>query len=48
VRGQFNALARDYFSDFAAADIVLAKLYPVSGLVGGLAIADLARQQNRS
>jgi fructokinase len=48
VRGQFNALARDYFSDFAAADIVLAKLYPLSGLIGGLAIADLARQQNRS
>jgi fructokinase len=48
VHAQFDALARDYFSGFAAADIVLAKLYPVSGLIGGLAIADLARQQNRS
>lgn len=48
VRAQFNALARDYFSGFTAADIVLAKLYPLSGLIGGLAIAELARQQNRS
>jgi fructokinase len=48
VHTQFNVLARDYFSGFAAANIVLAKLYPVSGLIGGLAIADLARQQDRS
>jgi fructokinase len=46
VRTHFNVLAGGYFSGFAAADIVLAKLYPVSGLIGGLAIADLARQQN--
>ncbi len=48
VHAQFSLLARDYFSGFAAADIVLAKLYPISGLIGGLAIADLARQQDRS
>ena len=48
VRAQFDVLAQDYFSGFAADDIVLAKLYPVSGLMGGLAIADLARQQKRS
>jgi fructokinase len=48
VQAQFNLLARDYFSGFAAVDIVLAKLYPFSGLIGGLAIAELARQQNRS
>lgn len=48
VRTQFSLLARDYFSGFVAADIVLAKLYPVSGLIGGLAIADMAREQSRS
>jgi fructokinase len=48
VRAQFSLLARDYFSGFAADDIVLASLYPVSGLIGGLAIAELARQQDRS
>lgn len=48
VHAQFDVLAQDYFSGFAADDIVLAKLYPVSGLMGGLAIADLARQQKRS
>jgi len=48
VHTQFNVLARDYFSGFAADDIVLAKLYPVSGLMGGLAIADLARQHKQS
>ncbi|WP_341632119.1 ROK family protein [Sphingomonas agri] len=48
VHTQFDVLAQDYFSGFAADDIVLAKLYPVSGLMGGLAIADLARQQKRS
>jgi len=45
VQAQFDALGRGYFSGFAVADIVLAKLYPVSGLIGGLAIAELARQQ---
>jgi fructokinase len=48
VHAQFHLLARDYFSGFSAADIVLAELYPVSGLIGGLAIAELARQQNPS
>jgi fructokinase len=48
VRDQFDALARDYFSGFSAPDILLAKLYPFSGLIGGLAIADLARQKNRN
>jgi fructokinase len=48
VRAQFSLLARDYFSGFAADDIVLAALYPVSGLIGGLAIAELARQQSQS
>ena len=48
VRAQFDVLAQDYFSGFAADDIVLAKLYPFSGLMGGLAIADLARQQKQS
>lgn len=47
VRAEFDRLARDYFSGFAATAIVLAKLYPVSGLIGGLAMADLARQQGR-
>lgn len=42
VHARFDALARDYFSGFAATDIVLARLYPLSGLIGGLAIADLA------
>ena len=48
VQAQFSDLAQDYFSGFAAADIVLAKLYPISGLIGGLAVADLARQRNVS
>lgn len=48
VQAQFSVLARDYFSGFAATDIVLAKLYPVSGLMGGLAIADLARQRKQN
>ena len=48
MQAQFSLLARDYFSGFGAADIVLAKLYPFSGLIGGLAIADLAHQQNQS
>jgi fructokinase len=48
VRARFNILAGDYFSGFAAGDILLAALYPISGLIGGLAIADRARQQKRS
>ena len=47
VQAQFKLLAGDYFSGFAAADILLAELYPLSGLIGGLAIADLARHQAR-
>ncbi|MGN6847883.1 MAG: ROK family protein [Sphingomicrobium sp.] len=48
VRAQVDLLARDYFSALAADDIVLAGLYPFSGLIGGLAIADLASQQHPS
>ena len=48
VQAQFEVLAQGYFSGFAAADIVLGKLYPVSGFIGGLAIAELACQPNRS
>jgi fructokinase len=46
IRARFSLLARSYFPGFAAADIVLAKLYPMSGLIGGLGIAELALQHN--
>jgi len=42
IQDQFDRLANDYFSGFRATDIVLANLFPVSGLIGGLAIADMA------
>lgn len=46
VRARFDDLAGAYFSGFSAADIVLAQLYPFSGLIGGLAIADLALSES--
>jgi fructokinase len=48
VRTQFNALAADYFSGFVADNIMSAKLYPLSGLIGGLAMAELALGVSRS
>lgn len=48
VRAQFDVLAGGYFPGFASADILLAELYPFSGLIGGLAIAELAREQKLS
>lgn len=42
VRAQYDELANGYFSGFAATDILLAELFPLSGLVGGLAIAEMA------
>lgn len=48
VRKRFDVLAAAYFSGFTAGDIVLAELYPLSGLIGGLAIADLALRGNSS
>ncbi|TPG20407.1 ROK family protein [Sphingomonas koreensis] len=48
VRDQFNLLANGYFSGFGAEHIALAELFPISGLVGGLAIAELALNQNQN
>lgn len=48
VRTRFDDLAGGYFSGFSANEIVLAELYPLSGLIGGLAIADLARSETRN
>ena len=54
VRDQFELLGNGYFSALAAENIMLAELYPISGLIGGLAIAETAflqsldRAQNRS
>ena len=45
IQCQFDRLANDYFSGFRATDIVLANLFPVSGLIGGLAIAEMALNQ---
>ena len=42
VRAQYDELANGYFSGFAATDILLAELFPLSGLIGGLAIAQMA------
>lgn len=48
VRAQFNFLAADYFSGFVADDIMIAKLYPLSGLIGGLAMAELALEESQT
>lgn len=42
VRHRFEHLANGYFSGFRAQDITLAELFPLSGLAGGLAIAEMA------
>jgi fructokinase len=42
LHAQFKLLAGDYFPGFAASDILLAELYPLSGLI---AIAELASHQ---
>lgn len=47
VREKFEMLAGGYFSGFGAGDIALAELYPISGLIGGLAIAEIALKKNR-
>lgn len=47
VRNQFEHLANGYFSGFAAEHIALAELFPLSGLAGGLAIADMALNRDR-
>lgn len=50
IRARFEQLAGGYFVGFDAADIVLAELFPVSGLAGGFALAAMAaelKDQNR-
>lgn len=50
VRTRFERLAGGYFAGFDAQDIVLADLFPISGLMGGFAIAAMAAErgdQNR-
>ena len=48
VRREFQRLANDYFTGFAVSDIVLARLFPVSGLIGGLAMAEMALMRSRA
>ena len=48
VQGEFQRLANDYFTGFAASDIVLAQLFPISGLIGGLAMAEMALNRSRA
>lgn len=52
IRTRFEQLAGGYFAGFDGEDIVLAELFPLSGLAGGLAIAAMAmgrgpKDQNR-
>jgi len=47
VREQFECLSSGYFSGFGAGNIALAELYPVSGLIGGLAIAEMALMRHQ-
>jgi fructokinase len=42
IRVHYDELSNGYFSRFAGKDILLAELFPLSGLVGGLAIAEMA------
>jgi len=46
VRDRFEALANGYLANFAGEDIVRPKFFPLSGLVGGLAIAEMALAQS--
>ena len=48
VHEEFQRLANGYFSGFGAEHIALAELFPLSGLAGGLAIADMAMIQHAS
>lgn len=43
IRTRFEQLAGGYFASFDAENIVLAELFPVSGLAGGFAIAVMAK-----
>jgi fructokinase len=47
LKSQFEELANSYFSGFVAEDIKLAKLFPISGLIGGLAIAEMALMRHQ-
>lgn len=45
VRKRFGELANGYLSDFVPGDIMPAHFFPISGLIGGLAIAEMALNQ---
>ncbi|GAC1573882.1 MAG: hypothetical protein NVS3B5_03820 [Sphingomicrobium sp.] len=44
---QSERLANGYFSGFTAELITLAELYPISGLIGGLAMAEMALRKTQ-
>lgn len=48
VQREFQLLSNDYFTGFTGADIVRAQLYPISGLIGGLAMAEMASSRSRA
>jgi fructokinase len=47
VRERFDRLANGYLARLSGADILPAKFFPISGLVGGLAIAEMALRDDR-
>lgn len=46
IRTRFEQLSAGYFAGFDAKDIVLAELFPLSGLAGGFAIAAMAMEDD--